>query len=185
MRKAGRRRRRGTFHTSFEDKPSPTSATRWVRVDIPRYYNPGTSRCAPAGGAGHAPRGSCDTSAPFPSRSTRIPSISLSIAPRASSTVCRCPRRLRRAAATAQDRGAEAETLEEAGDGAEEKRLATLNQQLNTIRNDKAAKAREKAAVSAARAKDLAKEQTWRSAQQKETRKKRYRERARRRSARR
>ena len=36
----------------------------------------------------------------------------------------------------------------------EEKRLATLVQQLNTIRNDKAAKAREKAAVKrAARAK--------------------------------
>jgi ribosome biogenesis protein BMS1 len=59
----------------------------------------------------------------------------------------------------------------------EEKKLATLVQQLNTIRNDKAGKQRDKAAAKRkARAKDQAKEQAWRDAHQKDTRKKRYRE---------
>jgi ribosome biogenesis protein BMS1 len=60
---------------------------------------------------------------------------------------------------------------------AEEKKLATLVQQLNTIRNDRSVKARAKAAVKrAARAKETAKEEAWRATLQKETRKKRYRE---------
>ena len=60
---------------------------------------------------------------------------------------------------------------------AEEKKLATLVQQLNTIRNDRSVKAKAKAAVKrAARAKETAKEEAWRATLQKETRKKRYRE---------
>jgi ribosome biogenesis protein BMS1 len=59
----------------------------------------------------------------------------------------------------------------------EEKRLATLVQQLNTIRNDRAVKKREVQAVKRkARAKDQAKEAEWREKHSKDERKKRYRE---------
>ena len=59
----------------------------------------------------------------------------------------------------------------------EEKRLATLVQQLNTIRNDRAVKKREAQAVKRkARAKDVKKEAEWREKHSKDERKKRYRE---------
>jgi ribosome biogenesis protein BMS1 len=59
----------------------------------------------------------------------------------------------------------------------EEKRLATLVQQLNTIRNDRSEKTKIKQAERRKqRGKELAKEQAWRDALQRETRKKRYRE---------
>jgi ribosome biogenesis protein BMS1 len=58
-----------------------------------------------------------------------------------------------------------------------ERRLATVMQQLNTIRNDRAGISREKAALKRKkRAEDLFKEEAWRKEHDKLERKKRYRD---------
>ena len=179
----------GTFRASFEDKLLLSDIVflrGWVRVDIPRYYNPVTSLLRAKGekwtGMRTVGQLRHERSIPIPVNADsiykpidrparvfnrlQVPKALQAALPYKSKPKIEAPRKR--------------ETLEQRRAVVmepEEKRLATLVQQLNTIRNDKAAKAREKAAVKrAARAKDLAKEQTWRSALQKETRKKRYRE---------
>ena len=179
----------GTFRASFEDKLLLSDIVflrGWVRVDVPRYYNPVTSLLDAKGtkwlGMRTVGQLRHERSIPIP---VNPDSIYKPIdRPARVFNRLQVPKALQAAAAVqvqaqdrareeARDSGAEAR----GGEHPEEKSLAALVQQLNTIRNDKAAKAREKAAVKrAARAKETAKEQTWRAALQKETRKKRYRE---------
>ena len=179
----------GTFRASFEDKLLLSDIVflrGWVRVDIPRFYNPVTSLLNAKGekwlGMRTVGQLRHERAIPIPvnpdsiykpiERPARVfhklqvPKQLQAQLPYKSKPKIE-PRRKR-------------ETLEQKRAvvmDAEEKKLAALVQQLNTIRNDRSAKAKAKAAVKrAARAKETAKEEAWRATLQKETRKKRYRE---------
>jgi ribosome biogenesis protein BMS1 len=179
----------GTFRASFEDKLLLSDIVflrAWVRVDVSKYYNPVTSLLLKNGenwiGMKTVGQLRYEQNIPIPvnadsiykpiERPTRvfnrlqIPKALQAQLPFKSKPKIEAPRKR--------------ETLEQRRAVVmepEEKKLATLVQQLNTIRNDKAGKQRDKAAAKRkARAKDQAKEQAWRDAHQKDTRKKRYRE---------
>ena len=179
----------GVFRASFEDKLLLSDIVflrGWVRVDIPRYYNPVTSLLVARGGAWQGMRTvgqlRYERSMPIPvnpdsiykpvERPNRVfnrlmvPKQLQAALPFKSKPKIEAPRKR----STLEQR--RAVVMEP-----EEKRLATLVQQLNTIRNDRSEKTKIKQAERRKqRGKELAKEQAWRDALQRETRKKRYRE---------
>jgi len=179
----------GTFRASFEDKLLISDIVflrGWVRVDIPKYYNPVTSLLQ---AKGQAWTGMKTVGQLRYEKKIAIPVNPDSLykpidRPNRVFNKLQVPKALQAALPFKSKPKVEAprkrETLEQRRAVVmepEEKRLATLVQQLNTIRNDRAKKKSEAAAVKRkARAKDLAKEQQWRDAHAKDERKKRYRE---------
>ena len=179
----------GTFRASFEDKLLLSDIVflrGWVRVDVPRYYNPVTSllQAKGEGWTGMKTVGqlryekqlaipvNVDSLYKPIDRPNRVfnrlnvPKALQAALPFKSKPKIEAPRKRQ----TLEQR--RAVVMEP-----EEKRLATLVQQLNTIRNDRAVKKREVQAVKRKqRAKDMQKEQEWREKHSKNERKKRYRE---------
>ena len=179
----------GVFRASFEDKLLLSDIVflrGWVRVDIPRFYNPVTSLLMSAGekwlGMRTVGQLRYERSLPIP---VNPDSLYKPIdRPNRVFNKLHVPKQLQQALPYKSKPKIEAprkrQTLEQKRAvvmDADEKKLTTLVQQLNTIRNDRSVKAKEKASIKrAARNKELAKEEQWRSTLQKETRKKRYRE---------
>ena len=179
----------GTFRASFEDKLLLSDIVflrGWVRVDVPRFYNPVTSLLNAKGekwlGMRTVGQLRHERAIPIPVNPDSIykpierPARVFHKLQVPKQLQAQLPYRSKPKIEPKRKR----ETLEQKRAvvmDAEEKKLATLVQQLNTIRNDRSVKARAKAAVKrAARAKETAKEEAWRMTLQKETRKKRYRE---------
>jgi ribosome biogenesis protein BMS1 len=179
----------GTFRASFEDKLLLSDIVflrGWVRVDVPRFYNPVTSLLNAKGekwlGMRTVGQLRHERSIPIPVNPDSIykpierPARVFHKLQVPKQLQAQLPYKSKPKIESARKR----ETLEQKRAvvmDAEEKKLATLVQQLNTIRNDRSVKAKAKAAVKrAARAKETAKEEAWRATLQKETRKKRYRE---------
>ena len=179
----------GTFRASFEDKLLLSDIVflrGWVRVDVPRFHNPVTSLLDAKGtkwlGMRTVGQLRHERSIPIPVNPDSVykpierPARVFHKLQVPKQLQAQLPYKSKPKIEPARKR----ETLEQKRavvNTAEEKKLAALVQQLNTIRNDRSVKARAKAAVKrAARAKETAKEEAWRATLQKETRKKRYRE---------
>ena len=179
----------GTFRASFEDKLLLSDIVflrSWVRVEVPRYYNPVTSLLLDSR---HVWAGMRTVAQIRYDRQLAIPANADSIykpVPRAVRIFnhLRVPKTLqqdlpfkskpklettRKRQTLERKRGVIVEPTE--------RRLATVMQQLNTIRNDRAGISREKAALKRKkRAEDLFKEEAWRKEHDKLERKKRYRD---------
>ena len=179
----------GTFRASFEDKLLLSDIVflrSWVRVDVPKYFNPVTSSLVGEHGSWHGMRTVAQLRH---ERKLSIPinrdSIYKHIArPLRVFNKLHVPKSLQRALPFESKPKIETKRMQRTLEqkravvfDSEEKSLATLVQQLSTIRNDRAGNVRCKAVSKREkRTKQIIKDEVWRKDLSRQERKKRYRE---------
>jgi len=179
----------GTFRASFEDKLLLSDIVflrSWVRVDVPKYFNPVTSSLVGKHGSWNGMRTVAQLRH---ERKLSIPinrdSIYKHIArPLRVFNKLHVPKSLQRALPFESKPKIETKRMQRTLEqkravvfDSEEKSLATLVQQLSTIRNDRAGKVRCKAVSKREkRTKQIIKDEVWRKDLSRQERKKRYRE---------